>query len=315
MGNKIIIAITVSFFTLLSACDKPEGKITRQVFIPDIHSPTSVISNNGKIYLSAKESNYIFILNDSFSVIDSILVKPRSGANSYNQNGINKICISQTKIGINILAIGSGAQLQLDSAFLINPETKLVSRFSLHHFYNRFRSTGNENKVNFEGLCSYGNRFILGNRGNLAFRKNHLVVVPQLFYENQDSAIFQLSKIGFNSDSSVFMGIAGLAYAPASDRLWVLVTPEEKDNSGINTRGTGGKLWMIDNFSRMNGMSAINPVRIINLEAINNRLNYQKIESLCLLNEDKNQYKILLATGTIGGTTLYELALPKKARN
>jgi len=296
---------------ILTSCHKRAGEIKQQVNIPEIKSASAIVAENGKFYIAGKISRFIYVLDGSFAVTDSIPISSEIASDL--ANGIDKrisgLCFTRTQKGNRLLAIENGYKPGSDSAYLIEPETKTVFPFSLTGFYNRFRDLKIENRVNFEGICSYGNSFILTNRGNLNFRKNYLVAVPHNFYQKQDSAIFQLSKVGFNTDTSVFMGISSPAYSFSSDCLLLVVNPEIKPQD----KAGSSKIWIISNFSGMSGMSAINANRIIDLEAINTQFKNREITGLCIQHEDKKKYQIVLAAADSAGTTLFKLDLYKQA--
>ncbi len=254
------------------------------------------------------------VLNDSFGIIDSIpfhhsdFGKERMGIKAGNISGL---CLISDKSEPKLLAMGSGSLPSLDSGFIINLNAKSIQNISLRKFYDRFRGTKVDNRIDFEGICNFGNRYILANRGNPGFPQNQLVIVPRNFYLKQDTVPVQLSKIGFQKDSRVFYGIKGIDYSFTSDKLFLTASPVFPTNK-TSTLPTGHTyLWITDHFSSMSGITAINPARIIDLQAIDKAFANKSIVGLCIIHEDKTKYHILLLSGSLTGTTLSILELPK----
>ena len=60
-------------------------------------------------------------------------------------------------------------------------------------------------------------------------------------------------------------------------------------------------------------MAAINPDRIIDLDSLDDRFKGHKIESGCIVSENKNEYQLVLVADDDKGTsTLFKIRLNKK---
>jgi hypothetical protein len=97
-----------------------------------------------------------------------------------------------------------------------------------------------------------------------------------------------------------------------SDRLLLTVSTENTYN--ITQNGTIGKsyLWIIDNISAKKNMTAINPSKIIDLEELDERFKGHKIESVCIISEDKNETQLVLVADDDNGTSvLFKITLKK----
>lgn len=306
---------SLGFLLPIIACNEPEAKLIRQIDLPHYPSASAITSLNNHFYLIGDDASDILILDSGFHEIGSIpvyypAIKGRlSKEDKFDPESITTL---RTNEGDKLILIGSGSLPTRDSALIVDPVSYETERISLTHFYNRFRKDS-VNQVNIEGATHFANSFILANRGNQSFRKNHLIIVPPNFYRNQDSSSFEISKLGFDVDKKLFSGISDLAYSEKSDYLLATITTES--NTDNYHDGDIGKsyLWMIANFSRMKGMSAINPTRIIDLTAIDHRFAGQKIEGLSIINEDKTTYTLLLvADNDDGQSTVFEIQLFKK---
>ena len=314
MRKICLVGLYFALLLLQTGCREAKPKLIREVNFPDIFSPTTIFYNQGKIYLACNEGNKIIVLNDSFGIIDSIPI-PHSGfgidSMGIKAGNITGLCLLPDKSEPKLWAMRSGSLPSLDSGFIINLKAKSLQNVSLRKFYDRIRRTKAENRIDFEGICNFGNRYILANRGNPEFPQNQLVIVPRDFYLMQDSVPFQLSKIGFQKDSREFYGIKGIDYSFTSDKLFLTASPVSPTNKTSN-RPTGHTyLWITDHFSSMSGITAINPARIIDLQAIDKAFSNKSIVGLCIIHEDKTKYHLLLLSGSLAGTTLSILELPK----
>ena len=206
--------------------------------------------------------------------------------------------------------LGSGSlSPNRDSCILIDPLTKEQKHYSLSLFYSRLRSAGIRD-LNIEGVTSLPFGIGLVSRGNKSFPRNILIITEDKFWENQGTANFKLIKIGANSDTSSFNGISGMDYSNRTDQLLLTVSTEDTHNSYDD--GAIGKsyLWIINNISAKKELEGINPNTIIDLEEIDPRFKGQKVESVCILAEDKDKRELVLtADDDKGGTVLFRILL------
>jgi hypothetical protein len=213
----------------------------------------------------------------------------------------------------NLLVLGSGSLPPYrDSCFIIGPYNKLIKRTGLDTIYKRIKNTGLQ-QLNIEGAASLGGNIILASRGNKTYQKNHLILLPYAFWQNQSTANIRLIKTGINTDTSSFAGISGLDYSFRSDQLILSVSTENTYNNYDD--GAIGKnyLWIINDFLSKRRMSAINPNRVIDLEEIDARFKSHKIESVCILTENKNEKQLVLAADDDkGSSVLFKLILINK---
>src|SRR5690606_27048290 len=69
-----------------------------------------------------------------------------------------------------------------NKGWLVDPISKQKDSINLDTFYNRLKSAGLED-LNIEGAISTPGAFILSNRGHMKYRKNHLILTAQRFWE------------------------------------------------------------------------------------------------------------------------------------
>lgn len=281
--------------------------------IPLHHYPSAsgIEFVNEQVYIIGDDAAYMLILDDKLKPKDSIALY------SYHKNRIAKAIkpdLEAVAVVSNntLLLLGSGSSApHRNIAWLVNPVTKQKDSIRLDTFYQRLHHYG-INEINMEGACSIPGSFIMANRGNKGYPKNHLLLTSTTFLQAQQQAPISTILVGSNTDSTVFNGVSGMTYAPKSDRLLLTVSTEDTRNSLDD--GAIGKsyLWIIENMSGKKKWKAINPDKVIDLEKLDNRFNGQKIESVCLIKETNRFLHLLLAADNDNGSsTLFKVVVQK----
>jgi hypothetical protein len=211
-----------------------------------------------------------------------------------------------------LLLLGSGSKKpSRDSGWLINPSTKARINFSLDTFYSRISRRGIE-EINIEGMVRTGNNIILSNRGNKTHRSNHLIITSSRFIQEQSTAPLKMIRLGGQSDTAFFAGVSGLEYSAKSDMLIMTISTENTYNNIADGEIGKSYLWFITDWTSKTRMTAINPSRIIDLEAIDERLAGQKIESVCIVAETRNWMEVVVVSDNDNGESqLFWIKIPK----
>ena len=266
---------------------------------------------NNHVYIIGDDAKYILILDSSLTIKDSIALYsfPEKKIPKAIKPDIESIAITADN---KLLLLGSGSIVPYrNTGWLIDPISKQKDSLQLDSFYNRLKANGID-EINIEGLCHIPGYMAITNRGNKSYRKNMLIITKKDFWTNQANAPISLILLGTNTDSTVFNGVSGLAYSAKTDKLLITVSTEDTRNNIDD--GTIGKsyLWIVDNISAKKKWKAINPNTIIDLEEIDPRFKGQKIESVCILQEDENSFTLLLAADNDNGSsTLFTLSISK----
>jgi len=263
-------------------------------------------------YVIGDDANNLLILDEAFNPKDSIQLY------SFSEKRIPKAikpdleAITVTKNG-TLLIVGSGSLAPTrNTAWIIDPVTKQKDSIRLDIFYQRLKLNGLE-EINIEGICSMPGSVVFSNRGSKGYPKNHLIFTNEDFLKDQTNARLIIVPVGSNTDSSFFNGVSGLAYSTKSDRLIITVSTEDTRNNMDD--GAIGKsyLWIVKNISSKKGWKAINPVEIIDLEAIDPKFNGQKIESVCITKETTRfLHLVLAADNDNGASSIFRLIVEKK---
>ncbi len=269
---------------------------------------------NNRIYLIGDDATGLVITDTAFNIIDSI--KLFESQQKRIPKELKQDLEAATTVYINktpqILLIGSGSLSPYrNSGWLIEPSAKQKMQIDLKPFYTRLKLEGID-ALNIEGAATLPGGIVLASRGNKSFATNYLIFTANGFWNKQDSAAIKIIKVGTNTDTAFFHGVSGLEYSPMSDEL--LLTVSTENTSSSTEDGAIGKsyLWIINNISSKKNMAAINPNKIIDLEEMDERFKGHKIESVCILSENKKQMQLALVADDDKGTSiLFKVTLKK----
>lgn len=276
-------------------------------------SASAIECFKNQLYIIGDDASNLLIIDSNLTPIDSINLY------SFTQNyripkTIKADLEAITLTGENkLLLLGSGSSSPYRSAgWIIDPISKQKDSIRMNTFYQRLELNGIK-EINIEGVCAIPGSILLINRGNKGYPKNHLILTSANFWKDQVNAPVSLILTGSNTDSALFKGVSGLAYAKKSDRLIMTISTEDTRNNFDD--GTIGKsyLWIVKNISSKKRWKAINPDQVINLEGIDPRFKNQKIESACITKETKNfLYLVLAADNDDGSSSLFKMIVEKK---
>lgn len=299
----------IIIFSLASCGNNNLLKEVKQLGYP---SASGIEYFNKQYYIIGDDANDLLVLDSNFNTIDSIQLY------SFAEKRIPKAvkadleAITITKDN-KLLLLGSGSLSPYrNTAWLIDPVTKQKDSIRLDTFYQRLTLNGIK-EINIEGVCAIPGSIILSNRGSKGYPKNQLILTNEDFWKDQANAPITTILAGAASDSTVFNGISGLAYAKKSDQLLLTVSTEDT-HSNIDD-GTIGKsnLWIVKNISSKKKWKALNPDQVIDLEAIDPKFKEQKIESVCIIKETKNfLHLVLVADNDNGSSSIFKLIIEKK---
>jgi hypothetical protein len=312
---NILVKIFYFFAVLfVSSCYSPDFTFNRIKTLNDYPSGSALIYLNDKIYLTGDDANYVLIADTAFDPVDSIKLF------GFDQKRIPKELKQDleaaTVVSVHkqqeILLLGSGSLApNRNYGWLIDPSTKEKIQVDLKSFYDRLKKEGIET-LNIEGITAIPGGMVLASRGNKSFPANYLIFTPGEFWNKQDSIEIKKCKVGTNTDTALFHGISDLAYSKISDQL--LLTISTENTSSATQDGAIGKsyLWIINNISAKKNMIAVNPNKIIDLEELDERFKGHKIESVCILFENKKEMQLaLVADDDNSSSVLFKITFKK----
>ncbi len=269
---------------------------------------------NKQLFIIGDDASYVLILDSNLVSVDSIPLYAFPGKKIPKaiKPDLESMGWVWNKRQRKLFIAGSGSLSPYRHVgWLIDPVTKQKDSIRLDTFYGRLKANGLK-EINVEGVCSIPGSILFSNRGSKGYPKNHLVITPEGFWTQQAQAPITVIRMGTNTDSTVFNGISGLAYAIKSDQLLLTVSTEDTRNNLDD--GAIGKsyLWIVKSISSKKQWKAINPYRIIDLEKVDARFKGQKIESVCITEETKKfLHLILAADNDNGNSTLFRLVVEK----
>lgn len=313
MLNRPFLISLYLVFLFFMGCT-PELRLDRITTLSAYPSGSGIVYVKNHLYLAGDDVNYLLITDTAFNITGSIRLYdsvekriPKSLKQDLEAAAI--VTVSRAE---KILLTGSGSLSPYRNAgWLVDPAGKENIPLDLSVFYKRLKALGVD-ALNIEGLTEIPHGMVLASRGNRSFRINFLVFTDRQFWTHQNSAAIKIIKVGANTDTVSFSGVSGLDYSKASDRL-LLTVSTENTSSAIDDGAIGKSyLWIIDYISTKKKMMAINPNRVIDLEAADERFKGHKIESVCITGEDRKKMEVVLVADDDNGTsTLFKVTLKK----
>lgn len=263
-------------------------------------------------YLIGDDANNLLVLDSNFIPVDSIALYafPEKRIPKKIKADLESICFTKEK---KLFLAGSGSLSPYrNTGWLIDPVTRTKDSIRLDTLYARMQQNGIQ-ELNLEGCTAVPGFILFSNRGSKGNPSNHFIWVKDDFWHNQANSPLMVNRAGSGDDTALFSGISGMAYSARSDRLILTVSTEDTRNSMDD--GAIGKsyLWIIENITAKRNWKAINPNKVIELDAIDPRFKGQKIESVCILKETGQFLHLALAADNDDGTSsLFKLIAEKK---
>ena len=278
---------------------------------PSYPSASGIEYRNKKIYIIGDDATHLLVLDSNMAYADSIILYPGNEKKIPKAVKPDLEAAAFTNDG-RLLLLGSGsASPQRNIGWFIDPDNKKADSIRLDTFYSRLQLNGIK-ELNIEGATAIPGSFVLSSRGSKGYPRNHLIITDKNFWRKQSQAAITTILAGSNTDSSLFSGISGLAYASKSDRLLLTVSTEDTRNS-IDDGAIGKSyIWIIKNISSKKRWKAINPDKIIGLESLDPKFKGQKIESVCITKETTDfLHLVLVADNDNGSSTLFRVIVQK----
>ncbi len=302
MAKQFRLILPAIFILLLQSCSM-DSSLTMVKELNEYPSGSAIEYIDGKFYIAGDDATYFIVLDknlDSIGRINAVQanehripkkLKPDFEAiTAFEENGQSKL-----------LVIGSGSYGNVrNKAMVIDITTGDTVEARLDTLFERiYKDIG---IINIEAIAKTPNGFVMGNRGNIGFKKNHLVLLPEQFWKAADIAGHKLIEIEQTDIASDFSGISGCAYLASKD--WLLITASTENTSDVFSDGDIGKsfLWIIKDFkTKKTGIVKID--LIIDLESLDSRFKGQKVESVCIIEEGEKFLELAFVADNDEGST------------
>jgi hypothetical protein len=250
----------------------------------------------------------LIVLDTNFNMVDSIPLFNYSAKRIPKNIKQDIESITQVQDSSKLVLLGSGSLSPFrDSAYMIDINNRRKEAKDLTGLLKIVNQQGIR-ELNLEGAVRDGHEYILANRGNLNWRKNHLIFTLSLFFPEPGMvAIIPVRSI---DDSSSFQGISGLAYGSINDALVMTASTEQTTNSFED--GAIGKsyIWIIKKLFSTVGKAELSPEIVIDLERIDPIFKGQKIESVTILEESNGFVRlVLVADNDNGSSSIFKLSI------
>ncbi len=298
-------------FFLLS-CNRQDVKLIEVNILPNYPSGSGLVYLNGHIYIAGDDAAYILKTDSKFNVLDSLrlFISLQKRIPKDIKADLESIALIELNKAPAFLVTGSGSLAPYrNSCWIIDPASNQKKEYQLDTFYTRLKIEGIRD-LNIEGVTSSATGIILASRGNKSFAKNYLIFASYGFWEKQETSAIKIVKIGVNTDTSFFAGVSGLDYSYKTDQLLLTVSTENTYNGYADGKIGKSYLWIINDISSKRKLDAINPDKIIDLEELDPRFKGHKIESVCIISENKKKKELVLVSDDDkGGSVLFRMIL------
>lgn len=291
----------IFFSSLLFSC-MGEGELVRLKYLPNYSSASAVEFHNDTIFIMGDDAPYALLLNTKLDSVGRIDIVP------FNEKRINKAIkhdIESSAI-INdslLIWLGSGSMITRNKAWRYHLKTGDTIQIDLSFLYEQLSGAGIK-ELNIEGVVYTPQLIILANRGSLSYPKNELIFLNHNFLDSSFKNPIRIVKAGFQPlGADGFVGLSGLSYSGKYDRVFAVASTERTKSKVEDGEIGKSYLWIFDDISTKRNFTAINPSRIVDLNAIDPRFESHKIESVTILEENEQEVKLLLVADDDNGTS------------
>ena len=305
----------LTLFVFLFSCaekEKPGAVVMKS--LTNYPSASGIEYFDNKFYVIGDDARSVLILGNSLSISDSISLYNFSGYRFPKEikpdlEGITVMHVSNRNY---LFITGSGSLSPYrDTAWILDIRGKEKIKLSLDSVFQYLKKSGELKEINIEGAGTIDSILILANRGHLNNRKNWLITCENLVStENASPTIKIIDLENPSADSTTFSGVSGIAYSADSDRLFLTFSTELTTSSFTDGAIGNSYLWIINKFSEKLNLPALNPDRVIDLNAMDPVFKGHKIESVCILNEeDGKTWLAMVADNDNGSSSIFKLSV------
>ena len=303
----------IALLLIAPSCNQGNEKIIIKT-LDHYPSASGIEYFDNSFYIIGDDAKNILVLDNDLNIKDSITLYDFAGYRFAKEikPDLESITLLHSGSTYYLLVLGSGSVSPYrNKGWMINLTSKQKDSISLDSLYGRFLSINKLKELNLEGVCALPTGLLITNRGHLGYRENHLLFIDSSYYFNLNNATASVTNLIMpDADTSSFSGVSGLAYSAKSDKLFLTVSTEMTASSYED--GAIGKsyLWIINNVSEKKFSDGLKPDKIIDLELTDSLFRGQKIESVCLIAEQKDKVRLaMVADNDKGSSTFFKLTV------
>ena len=301
--------LAVGLTLLITGCkSKPSLSLlqTKKLSYP---SASAIEYYDDRLYVLGDDATGLLVLNTSFEVMEKVPLTKDSAQRISKElkHDIESAAIVSAKNGVQLFALSSGVTPNRNYFFQAElPLTKNYSfrTFSYQQFYQNLQAIP---EINIEGIAVVNGKWLFANRANQKQRDNIFIVADSLLFLRSDRKL-RLQKVNLNTKNIV--GISGLYYLPARDKLLFTASEEQTTNAFEDGAIGDSYIGWIDEYSTKIRASLVQPSTLINLRVADKSFEAQKVESLCVERiTDKGIIAYLVADNDNGISTFFKIDL------
>lgn len=312
------LSVLSSVLTLFLAACNTKGqhlRLVQTISLPSYPSGSVVVYKEGRYFVAGDDAADLLVLDSTFKNSVTLNLVPFQGKRmpKSKKADLEAGTWFKDKNEEGLLLMGSGSLApHRNSGWIVKPFQDAKRTFRLDTFYDRLQQAGIR-QLNIEGVAQLPGWYVIACRGNISYKKNHLVFARHRFWDNQAKVQFHVALLGGNEAGKPFSGVSGMDYSYRSDRLFLTASTEH--TSSVSGDGEIGKsyMWIIRSMNRMVNYEAVNPFEIIDLEKEDKRFKGEKIESVSVVSETKDETGLILVSDNDNGkTTLFHVIVKHK---
>jgi hypothetical protein len=299
VASWLLAGIIIST-TSCNSAPGPRLQLLHSVQLRSYPSASAMALQDGKLFLFGDDAPFGITLDTSFHILDTISIGwsgklPASGRIEKDRKPDIESCVIIPDSGKNVLyAFGSGATPLRNISFAIAPGTHVRTRMLPLSF--------NGKRINIEGVALAGRDLYFANRANRMQPKNQLLRVPLDGYDANRTEVIGLELPGK-------AGISDLYYIFETDLMLFTASIEDTPDAVHDGKIGDSYLGWIRSFSRQKGVS-IKATGWINLSQLHPDFKKEKIEAVCAMRLDRDNYMLYMAADNDNGTsTMFQAIL------
>lgn len=207
-----------------------------------------------------------------------------------------------------LYAFGSGSVKEFREKYLkynlVTGDFEIVPFFS---FYRQIDDLlGRNSEINLEAMANLDEEILIFNRANNN-QPNTIIIVPSDFLKQENFEIKTIAVPILYIENQV-AGISGATYSDKSDILFTTISAENTSDTYNDGAIIGSALGICFQPNKQFNSNLFTFDKIINLEMINPLFKNQKIESVCILEENDDVFNLLLvADNDKGDSELFQI--------
>lgn len=263
---------------------------------------------NNILYIIGDDVNYILCLDEAWKEIKRIELFAFTGTRIPKPEKPDLECA--TIIDNKLYVVGSGSlSPQRDVAFIVHLDEDKVKRISTAAFYALFRDRNLVAEMNIEGFTDCKDKLLFFNRANTQ-QANQLLITDHKIIKKQFPDKFKVLPVEIANLRQLPLGISGACYDDKNDILFLSASAENTSNAYDDGEIEGSAIGVVFNAYQKLNDKKYTIDKLICLDDVHQDFQQQKIESICILRQSNNTYRMaMVADNDDGKSVLFEVEI------